>query len=1106
MSDHDGKSDAIQYALLAIDGIASIESKNEFSELPNVLCDGELPFMAIKCGRAPSIGNGLMIATDRRVVWLRKGRDLVVKQMSYAEMASIEAKRPGGTITFVGPNDKLELINTTKSLTLAFVDFVREKAAMAHVPQGSYPDDDAVATNAAAVDEHLVGLDSDTPKSAAIKDALRTVQGIHGIGIKNEFAELPNVLADGELPRAAMKCAFDGSWGSGLAVATDQRIVWLRQGRNVDVRDVSYSAMVSVEAKEGKIDGELIVTFVNDLGSLYELKLTNTTKTLTSAFADFVREKVDSDGARFGTVDRALGLIYASDPKAAAIRAALRNADGINELADRMDLVNLPKILNDGELPAMLMACSVDSDIGLLLATNERIIHIHTIKGGKRISWKNQMSYAELTSVEVSDSGDAIKFSGVADELRVNNTTGSLTSAFADFVREKAAMAHVPQGSYPDDDAVATNAAAVDEHLVGLDSETPKSAAIKDALRTVQGIHGIGIKNEFGELPNVLADGELPRAAMKCSIPESGSGKGLAVATDQRIVWLRKGRNVEVRDVPYSAMVSVEAKEGKLLGELTVTFVNDLGSLDELNLTSDAAPTTKTLTSAFADFVREKAAMAHVPQGSYPDDDAVATNAAAVDEHLVGLDSDTPKAAAIKDALRTVQGIHGIGIKNEFAELPNVLADGELPRAAMKCALFDASGGSGLAVATDQRIVWLRKGRNVDVRDVSYSAMVSVEAKEGKVLGELTVTFVNDLGSLDELKLANTTKTLTSAFADFVREKVDSDGARFGTVDRAFDLIYASDPKAAAIRAALRNADGINELAGRMELVELPKVLNDGELPAMLMACSVGSDIGLLLATNERIIHIKGGKRISWKNQMSYAELTSVEVSDLRDAIKFSGVAGELRVNNATASLTLAFADFVREKAAQSIAAKTEAAEQSQAKAKVIIEALRASGADNAMFSNWEVKALPDILDDGELPEKIIGGQYNGSIGVLVATDRRLLFVDRGSFGSLQVEDFPYPTIQSVLSTAGMMYGSITIKSAGSSALIDNTLKRFSHEMANFVRKKAMDFNGTAAPVAATGTANQVSLADELIKLSQLRESGILTDEEFQMQKDRLLA
>ena len=1409
MSDHDGKSDAIQYALLAIDGIASIESKNEFSELPNVLCDGELPFMAIKCGRAPSIGNGLMIATDRRVVWLRKGRDLVVKQMSYAEMASIEAKRPGGTITFVGPNDKLELINTTKSLTLAFADFVREKAAMAHVPQGSYPDDDAVATNAAAVDEHLVGLDSETPKSAAIKDALRTVQGIHGIGIKNEFAELPNVLADGELPRAAMKCSIPESGsGKGLAVATDQRIVWLRKGRNVEVRDVSYSAMVSVEAKEGKLLGELTVTFVNDLGSLDELNLTSdaapTTKTLTSAFADFVREKVDSDGARFGTVDRALGLIYASDPKAAAIRAALRNADGINELADRMDLVNLPKILNDGELPAMLMACSVDSDIGLLLATNERIIHIHTIKGGKRISWKNQMSYAELTSVEVSDSGDAIKFSGVADELRVNNATGSLTSAFADFVREKAAMAHVPQGSYPDDDAVATNAAAVDEHLVGLDSETPKSAAIKDALRTVQGIHGIGIKNEFAELPNVLADGELPRAAMKCSIPESGSGKGLAVATDQRIVWLRKGRNVEVRDVPYSAMVSVEAKEGKLLGELTVTFVNDLGSLDELNLTSDAAPTTKTLTSAFADFVREKvdsdgarfgtvdralgliyasdpkaaairaalrnadgineladrmdlvnlpkilndgelpamlmacsvdsdiglllatneriihihtikggkriswknqmsyaeltsvevsdsgdaikfsgvadelrvdnttgsltsafadfvrekAAMAHVPQGSYPDDDAVATNAAAVDEHLVGLDSETPKSAAIKDALRTVQGIHGIGIKNEFAELPNVLADGELPRAAMKCSIPESGSGKGLAVATDQRIVWLRKGRNVEVRDVPYSAMVSVEAKEGKLLGELTVTFVNDLGSLDELNLtsdaAPTTKTLTSAFADFVREKVDSDGARFGTVDRALGLIYASDPKAAAIRAALRNADGINELADRMDLVNLPKILNDGELPAMLMACSVDSDIGLLLATNERIIHIhtiKGGKRISWKNQMSYAELTSVEVSDSGDAIKFSGVADELRVNNATGSLTSAFADFVREKvdpdaakagavdraldlmdasdpkavairdalrnkdgiielagrlefvelpavlndgelpamlmacsmgrdigllvatneriihvryikggrqisskhmsyaeltstevsdsgdaikfsgvadelrvdnatgsltssfadfvrekAAQSIAAKTEAAEQSQAKAKVIIEALRASGADNAMFSNWEVKALPDILDDGELPEKIIGGQYNGSIGVLVATDRRLLFVDRGSFGSLQVEDFPYPTIQSVRSTAGMMYGSITIKSAGSSALIDNTLKRFSHEMANFVRKKAMDFNGTAAPVAATGTANQVSLADELIKLSQLRESGILTDEEFQVQKDRLLA
>ena len=511
--------------------------------------------------------------------------------------------------------------------------------------------------------------------------------------------------------------------------------------------------------------------------------------------------------------------------------------------------------------------------------------------------------------------------------------------------------------------------------------------------------------------------------------------------------------------------------------------------------------------------------MAHVPQGSHPDGDAVVTKAAAVDELLVGLDADTPKSAAIKDALRAVQGIQGIGIKNEFAELPNALADGELPRAAMKCA-FDGSWGNGLAVATDQRIVWLRQGRNVEVRDVPYSAMVSVEAKEGKIDGELIVTFVNDLGSYNELKLTNTTKTLTSAFADFVREKVDSDAAKAGAVDRALGLISASDPKAAAIRDALRNADGINELAGRMELVNLPKILNDGELPAMLMACSVDSDIGLLLGTNERIIHIhfiKGGRQISWKHMLSYAELTSVEVSDSGDAIKFSGVAHELRVNNATGSLTSAFADFVREKAAsfiaaateaaeRSLAAATEAAERSLAKAKAVIEALRASGAETAMFSKWEVQALPDLLDDGELPERVVGGKYNGGIGILVATDRRLLFVDKGSFGSLQVEDFPYPTIQSVRSTAGAMFGSITIKSAGSSALIDDIVKRFSHEMANFVRKKAMDFNGTAAPVVATGTVNQVSLADELIKLSQLRESGILTDEEFQIQKARLLA
>jgi len=43
------------------------------------------------------------------------------------------------------------------------------------------------------------------------------------------------------------------------------------------------------------------------------------------------------------------------------------------------------------------------------------------------------------------------------------------------------------------------------------------------------------------------------------------------------------------------------------------------------------------------------------------------------------------------------------------------------------------------------------------------------------------------------------------------------------------------------------------------------------------------------------------------------------------------------------------------------------------------------------------------------------------------------------------------------------------------------------------------------APAAAATSAATVSVADELLKLAQLRDSGILSDSEFEAQKSRLL-
>ena len=69
---------------------------------------------------------------------------------------------------------------------------------------------------------------------------------------------------------------------------------------------------------------------------------------------------------------------------------------------------------------------------------------------------------------------------------------------------------------------------------------------------------------------------------------------------------------------------------------------------------------------------------------------------------------------------------------------------------------------------------------------------------------------------------------------------------------------------------------------------------------------------------------------------------------------------------------------------------------------------------------------MPQFLVEGEIPEKIEPGRYNNTNGLLVATNHRFIFLDKGML-SLRVDDFPYGTISTVEFSTQMMSGTITI-------------------------------------------------------------------------------
>ena len=83
------------------------------------------------------------------------------------------------------------------------------------------------------------------------------------------------------------------------------------------------------------------------------------------------------------------------------------------------------------------------------------------------------------------------------------------------------------------------------------------------------------------------------------------------------------------------------------------------------------------------------------------------------------------------------------------------------------------------------------------------------------------------------------------------------------------------------------------------------------------------------------------------------------------------------------------------------------------------------------LLGRKEIKELPNILWEDEIVEKMVQGQYNTGIGILVATNKRLLFVDKGLIYGLHVEDFPYDKITSIQYKTGLLYGEIKIFASG---------------------------------------------------------------------------
>ncbi|GGE17606.1 hypothetical protein GCM10011571_19150 [Marinithermofilum abyssi] len=147
-----------------------------------------------------------------------------------------------------------------------------------------------------------------------------------------------------------------------------------------------------------------------------------------------------------------------------------------------------------------------------------------------------------------------------------------------------------------------------------------------------------------------------------------------------------------------------------------------------------------------------------------------------------------------------------------------------------------------------------------------------------------------------------------------------------------------------------------------------------------------------------------------------------------------------------------------------------------------------------------EINELPRILLEHEHIEGLVYGRYRNRHGVVVATDQRLIFLEKGLI-SLFVESFDYNQITSLRFETGLLFGAVEIISIGSEGRISGVDKT---QILPFVEKIRRHLKQKVEEVK-QGSGDSDDYLDELERLARLKEQGILTHDELNEQKKRIL-
>lgn len=153
-----------------------------------------------------------------------------------------------------------------------------------------------------------------------------------------------------------------------------------------------------------------------------------------------------------------------------------------------------------------------------------------------------------------------------------------------------------------------------------------------------------------------------------------------------------------------------------------------------------------------------------------------------------------------------------------------------------------------------------------------------------------------------------------------------------------------------------------------------------------------------------------------------------------------------------------------------------------------------------------EVSHLPEILHDDENIKYLTSGLMDGTTWLVVCTQKRVLLLDHGFLFGFKQSEMNLENINSISFQTGLLFGAIEIWHGGARMLIENcdkkTVKPFT-DAVNAAMQAIKKGQGSASQAPVTSSSDDV--VSQLERLAALLEKGILSQEEFQAQKKKLL-